>query len=322
MFPSWQSQSANNSPESAAENAAEVLAANPFAASAQPADRRSAATALAPATGVPWRRSKPAQPRRVSDRGQPRQLVREPAMSVYEPMAPCSRNRVRSSSDGPNAVGRQPSNMVDQTLRAFGQRAVRAAEEAPVRLHTVADDPALTVLADRCQPMNGAFEAVEYVPGALRLDRECHRVLVAANLTLGHSAMICASYRSAIENDVPVHDSRRIPAGPGSNITTSETDRNSRLPIKRHRPDSVVIGSCPAARTRLSNGAWLSCVALSLRTTATVTTSLKATCGQTRFLSARNWSAGTVPGMSKVVVKLSLSPSVSAEPFPGPTASF
>ncbi|MFI9531655.1 hypothetical protein ACIG56_00285 [Nocardia fusca] len=81
---------------------------------------------------------------------------------------------------------------------------MRAAEEAPVCLHAVADDPALTVLADRCQPVNGAFEAIEYMPGTLRLDRECHRVLVAANLTLGHSAMICPSYHSANDNDVPL----------------------------------------------------------------------------------------------------------------------
>jgi hypothetical protein len=73
---------------------------------------------------------------------------------------------------------------------------VRTTEHAAVDFFAVSDDRAATVLTSRSELVNGAFEAVKCVLGAIRgPDNKCLVVVVSANITLGHVASI---HRSGI----------------------------------------------------------------------------------------------------------------------------
>src|SRR5215217_5674353 len=90
-----------------------------------------------------------------------------------------ARSFLHSRDDSPlRAVLR----VVDDVLRSFGVRAVRAAIEGVVRLDAVTEDLAAAVGTDRRQLVNRAFEAVEGVRDAGRHDLERHVVVVAAYL--------------------------------------------------------------------------------------------------------------------------------------------
>lgn len=79
------------------------------------------------------------------------------------------------------------SNPIPQLVRRSRRAgAMGTAEEASVRLHTVADDPAAAVLTDRRHPVNRALETVEDVDRALRVDLERHVVVVSADLASRH----------------------------------------------------------------------------------------------------------------------------------------
>ena len=63
-----------------------------------------------------------------------------------------------------------------------------AAEDAPVGLHPVADDPAAAVSADWCQGVDGALEAVEDMCRSSCLHLERLVVVVPADLTDRHES--------------------------------------------------------------------------------------------------------------------------------------
>lgn len=65
-------------------------------------------------------------------------------------------------------------------------RAVCAAEELAIRLKAVAKDAALAVVADWCQLMGGAFDAVEDVHRACGVHFESELVIVVADLAYSH----------------------------------------------------------------------------------------------------------------------------------------
>jgi hypothetical protein len=64
------------------------------------------------------------------------------------------------------------------------------AEEPAVDLHAMPDDPAAALLANRCQPVDGALERVEHVDLAGRVDLERHPVIVTAYLTSCHTTSL------------------------------------------------------------------------------------------------------------------------------------
>jgi hypothetical protein len=78
------------------------------------------------------------------------------------------------------------SSVVDQVCVALLAGAVCAAEELAVRLETVPQDPALTVFADRSDPLGRAFEAVEDVKRSRRTYLERHLVVIAAYFAYRH----------------------------------------------------------------------------------------------------------------------------------------
>src|SRR5512134_2949167 len=67
---------------------------------------------------------------------------------------------------------------VDRPLHAARLRTIRAAVIPRVRLDAVPHDLAVTVLALRCEPVDGAFEAVEDVSAATENDLESLVVVV------------------------------------------------------------------------------------------------------------------------------------------------
>jgi len=68
---------------------------------------------------------------------------------------------------------------------------VRTTEHDPVDFYTVADDRAAAMPTSGGQSMNGTFETVEGVLGAVcGLDDERLVVIISANLAFGHDASI------------------------------------------------------------------------------------------------------------------------------------
>jgi hypothetical protein len=78
--------------------------------------------------------------------------------------------------------------VIDDSVHAALASAVSAAIEAAVSLDAMADDPAATVAALRCQAMDGAFEAVEDMPRATAAHFERGLVVVSAHFALGHAS--------------------------------------------------------------------------------------------------------------------------------------
>src|SRR4051794_2697125 len=81
-----------------------------------------------------------------------------------------------------------PLHPVARLAGAGGLGAVCAAVEAGASLHTMPDDLAPAVFADRRHPVDRALEAVEGVHGPLRVNLERHVVVVPADLALRHGA--------------------------------------------------------------------------------------------------------------------------------------
>src|SRR5690606_26750829 len=79
---------------------------------------------------------------------------------------------------------------VAQVLYALLLRAVRAAEDAAVRLDAVADDAAAAMGACRRQRVYGALETVEGVRFALQADLHGLVVFVSADFALGHRVIL------------------------------------------------------------------------------------------------------------------------------------
>src|SRR3954464_2903622 len=69
-------------------------------------------------------------------------------------------------------------------------RTMRAAVDVPIRFHAVPDDAALAVLTHRRERMDRAFEAVEHVRLGPHEDGERLVVLVAADFTRRHGALL------------------------------------------------------------------------------------------------------------------------------------
>jgi hypothetical protein len=65
---------------------------------------------------------------------------------------------------------------------------MRAAEEAAAHFHSMANDPAPAVLADRSYGLNGALETVECVPRAGGDHLKTFVVVISTNFTNCHSA--------------------------------------------------------------------------------------------------------------------------------------
>src|SRR5574338_899686 len=84
---------------------------------------------------------------------------------------------------------RQASHTVLHRLDPRLFRAVRAAEEPPVRLHAVADDAAPAVCARRRQHLNRTLERVERMYAVAHRDRERLVVIVATQLAGRHGAL-------------------------------------------------------------------------------------------------------------------------------------
>jgi hypothetical protein len=72
-------------------------------------------------------------------------------------------------------------------LDAFLMRTVGAAVAAPASFHAVADYFTATVLAFRCQGMNGALKAVEVVRDSIDEDFDGLVVLVSTDFTVFHN---------------------------------------------------------------------------------------------------------------------------------------
>jgi GTP 3',8-cyclase len=79
---------------------------------------------------------------------------------------------------------------VAQSLLALSARTVGAAEEPAVGFDTVSDHLAPAVLANRCQRVDRALEAIEDVYCAGGMHLEAHPVVIAANLTGGHAGIV------------------------------------------------------------------------------------------------------------------------------------
>lgn len=62
-----------------------------------------------------------------------------------------------------------------------------AAEEAAADFHSMANDPASAVLANRCHGLNGALETVECVPRAGRDYLKTLVVVISTNFTNCHN---------------------------------------------------------------------------------------------------------------------------------------
>jgi hypothetical protein len=76
--------------------------------------------------------------------------------------------------------------MIDRGAYASLPRAMRAAEEGPVGLDAVPDNPTAAMVADRRQLVDGALEAVEDVSVTGRDNFECQVIVVATHFALGH----------------------------------------------------------------------------------------------------------------------------------------
>lgn len=74
---------------------------------------------------------------------------------------------------------------------------MRAAVEAALRFHAMADDLAAAVFADWRELMNCALEAVEDVPLAGSGDFKGHCILVTANFTSSHFSLLGLQTNSA-----------------------------------------------------------------------------------------------------------------------------
>src|SRR5690606_41000381 len=86
-----------------------------------------------------------------------------------------------------------------------------------LHLHTVTDDPAPTVLADRCEPVDGALERVERVhPATLGVDLESHLVLIAADLAHGHAAGHLRHRTRTCGGGIPEQRAGKTPTPPAS----------------------------------------------------------------------------------------------------------
>src|SRR5688500_16109387 len=81
---------------------------------------------------------------------------------------------------------------VDRCLDALLAGAVRAAEEGPIRLDSMTDDPAAAVIAGRCEGVDGALERVEGVALGAQSHLERLVVFVAADLTDSHERLLPA----------------------------------------------------------------------------------------------------------------------------------
>src|SRR5262245_5561459 len=90
---------------------------------------------------------------------------------------------VGSAKNGPRL------RAVAQSFDALFLGAVRAAEDRVVFFDPVADDMRAAIRACRCQRLDGAFEAVERVRGAVHLHLECLVVIVAAGFASGHGCL-------------------------------------------------------------------------------------------------------------------------------------
>ncbi len=82
------------------------------------------------------------------------------------------------------------SNVVGDAFSSRLTGTVGAAVEAVLRLRAMADDPTPTMTTNRCQLLNGAFEAIEDVPAATGNDLEGEVVVVAADFTDRHKTSL------------------------------------------------------------------------------------------------------------------------------------
>src|SRR5437773_1289010 len=102
----------------------------------------------------------------------------------------CSINRCMGST--PCAW---PLRVVDDGRHPDQARAVRRAEDGPVGLDAVTNDPAATVTADRRQLVDRALEAIEHVSVAGREDLEREVVVVSADFTLRYGVLLKRAVR-------------------------------------------------------------------------------------------------------------------------------
>jgi hypothetical protein len=82
--------------------------------------------------------------------------------------------------------------VVDELRVALLPCAVCATEVPAVGLKAVAEDPALTVFADRSDPLGRALQAVEDVKHSRRTYLERHLVVVAADVAYRHRRLLLA----------------------------------------------------------------------------------------------------------------------------------
>jgi hypothetical protein len=73
---------------------------------------------------------------------------------------------------------------------------MRTAEKAAAYLYTVADHPALAMLANWRHRLNGAFQAVERVPRPRRDQLEALVIVIATNFASSHCILLVYGSRS------------------------------------------------------------------------------------------------------------------------------
>lgn len=107
------------------------------------------------------------------------------------------------------------SSVVNQLCVAFLACAVGAAEELAVCLEAMPQDPTLTVLAGRSEPLGGALKAVEDVNNPCRTHLECLLVVIATDFTYRHGRLLLALCRASL-----LDVTRLCPASPQRKATS------------------------------------------------------------------------------------------------------
>src|SRR5688572_21108360 len=127
-------------------------------------------------------------------------------VAIGSPLKWASRSWVRVSACSALRV-------VDDRGRALLVRAVRAAIERAVRFDAVSDDAAAAVIAHRSEPVDRAFEAVEYVGLARGHHLERQIVVIPADFARRHIDLPAVAGPSARPDNKRGRVSGILPAG-------------------------------------------------------------------------------------------------------------